>query len=405
MFSLTDLYITNSSGKIVDENEIDRNLTSDVVSWGQRSLALGIIEFLTLYWKPRKSIQNDLCVYIGPWVEAIAFISKLYPTFIFHLYITDMEKMASENQQRNCMQLNDDKVKIYSYHTFLGKKQDYKDKNVYFVSNLIEQKIHNSVQQLINKNANKKDINRIVSAYKDDLIHNMDTQSDFITKMNPIHAWVSFSIDTYIKNEKYTYLQGILYWKCWDDKNSEITWLKPIRDKKTKKYEKRHSWVREEYKSWCVYHNYVKRIQNDNYLNPFTEQSGAIYYPELLSDYDSHLETKIFTLNIQKNTNSPGPSLAGLDHMAQELVDILTWVLVHNKNVKPISKRRIVTSAIVDPFRNKTNVVEEIVEKEKEKHTSPESPHLHIDMDTSTKARERYRKQRKIMGKVGGIKI
>ena len=56
------------------------------VHWGQRKLALALIEFLTLYWDIRK-VSEPKVVYAGaaPGIN-IEIVSDLFPLIKFHLY-------------------------------------------------------------------------------------------------------------------------------------------------------------------------------------------------------------------------------------------------------------------------------------------------------------------------------
>lgn len=315
-FTLKDLTINDESPKAKYRSRQGEN--KKAVHWGQRKLLLSEIEFFTIYWD-RKKIQHPTCVYAGAGPGThIPILSLLFPEFKFHLY--DPNTFGIKET---------DKIKIFNEYFTNDTAAKYTGRDdIFFISDIRTvnpRKIERSllVESGINeftpfdkpigdKNIIKNAIEKARVVVEDQVWGDNLMQQQWVLTMNPEHALLKFRLPYPIDNvDRYvTYLDGTVYWQCWQPQSSTETRLKPSKNNNGQ-YEFRE-WSITDYEERCFYHNSITR-EKSAYLNPFTNDRTFIDPPELLDDFDSTLEAFILAMYFdRRGTNNVKNSVINL---------------------------------------------------------------------------------------------
>lgn len=306
-FSLKDLIINDQSGRASYRMRASDYKYS--VSWGQRKLLLGEIEFFCLNWNSDK-VPNPLCVYAGaaPGTH-IVLLSVMFPEVAFHLY--------DPNEFDPSLEKNE-KISIFKEIFTEETAMKYSNRNdVFFISDI---RVHGAEyfqrQELKNSGYTLKDDDPLPPSFSNDsmvrtayqLASKLDVESswkdmldqqEWVKIIDPAECLLKFRLPYALDGEEREvgYLKGIVYWQPWTLQSSTECRLKPERGS-SGKYEE-EVWSSLEYEEWCFYHNTVDR-ETKRYLNPFTDEPEPIASPELMNDYDSTAEAMILRLYLTK---------------------------------------------------------------------------------------------------------
>lgn len=127
----------------------------------------------------------------------------------------------------------------------------------------------------------------------------MTFQQEWVRLIKPAYASLKFRLP-YPRDKTDTraveYLAGNVYIQPWAPATSSETRLVPRRNAAGEYYT--GSWNLREYDGWLYYHNRVTRRQN-TYLNFLTNDNHPPDAPELLNDYDSMAETRVWEQYLQ----------------------------------------------------------------------------------------------------------
>jgi len=244
--------------------------------WGQRKLLLSLIQFLTLFWDPKK-VSKPIVVYAGSAPgNNIAIVSKFFPEVEFHLY--DPRDFKIEKSKR---------IHIYQEY-FTDKTADkWKDRdNIYFVSD-IRTADHTKIKDL---DKNEKQI-----------LGDMQMQMRWYNIIRPTHGHLKFRLP-YTGGERppeVEYLDGYVFKQPFSPQTSTETRLVPTNNTRM--------WSCQKYQSQMFHHNVIIR-EKLRYLNPFTNSPDTVDFPELLNDWDSITETKIWMDYLVKRTGKCDPT-------------------------------------------------------------------------------------------------
>lgn len=314
-FTYSDLLLNVTDPQMDYHRRKDEEKTS--IHWGQRKLLLTLIQFITNYWDPIK-VPNPKLVYAGaaPGIN-IKIVSDLFPEMEFHLYDPAKFKIKAS-----------DKVQLYNQYFTDEDAKKWADKSdVYFVSDI------RTADYTLAKDLddNEKQI-----------MGDMEMQMKWYKIIKPVKAHLKFRLP-YTGGKRpprVEYLHGIIYKQPWAPQTTTETRLVPDGDKMV-------SWCSQLYQDQMFYHNVIMREQY-KYYNPFTETKEPIDKPELLNDWDSTTEAKIWEKYLIKRAGKSSQQLVvGLERMiTQKLTekskynDTINHLRQHpqyikNRNFKP----------------------------------------------------------------------
>lgn len=236
------------------------------VPWGQRKLALALIQFLTRYWDPN-AVPKPQLVYIGsaPGV-GIDYTKYLFPQFEYWLYDPRPTNVKGPNVHV-----------IQDFFTDETAKEWAGRDDVFIVS----------------------DIRRDVDVFNDSsdeieekIVADMRLQEGWYDTIRPVAAHLKFRLP--YTSGRYTHLkypEGIVYKRIWGPRSTTEGGFVPTGYKKI-------DWDVKVYEEQMFYQNvYVRGRQR--YNNPFTGKVEPIG-EGLLNDYDSVGEVLIFMDYLRK---------------------------------------------------------------------------------------------------------
>lgn len=257
-----------------------------IVHSGQMKLYLTCIQYLTKYWDPCK-YKNPKLVYVGAapcnWAT---LITKLFPLFELHLY--DPEKFNIEVKEKS----KDPDSKIVLYERLFEDEDAEKWSKVdevFFVSDI------RLFSYDIEGDESEQDVHEC-----------MIRQQRWVQKINPIAAQLKFKLpynsdkiklskedgmsEETIKNDKYVYLRGTIYFQQWVGALSTESRLVSIRPHTLTDYNFRT------YEDMMFSHNVKTRGESVKFMNmfngnpqPYTELPKVGLY----NDWDSTMTIHI----------------------------------------------------------------------------------------------------------------
>lgn len=295
-FSINNLYISEESERL---NYASNNYnTNNLISWKDRCDALALLELLSIY----SDEDTTHCVCYSNDNYIVYFVSKLFPKIQFHVFGGVIE--SKDNIKYMSDELSQDMIKVY-----------HDTKNVILFLNINNSNYWKLREEELNKRGlNESDVttdNLNGAKYfmiKDALLQatnrceiklqqDMILQYNIFEAINPEHGFIRFRLPYNSNDRLYVeYFKGILYFPIWGKDIQRDTWLKPVKNYETEK------WNTYDYESWIFHHNIIER-QSRTYINFFTERIENIYSNELTNNYDSLAEALIFALYIEKTIN------------------------------------------------------------------------------------------------------
>ena len=337
MFHPCNLSIHEHSKQWINTTGID-STTLGFIPWEDRSTLLAMIHFLSTYWDPQ-NIKSPTFVYIGDHRNGLAYIPELFPNVQFRFFTSTKPKGVKNTKQVKWEGIK--QVDQY-YEDFL----EIKETIFLFCS--------------------------FIPTQKDTLEVILENQMTYIDEIDPIHAWLTFSMEKETKRKTMKYLQGFIYWKIWAEDN--LTWLKPV--KKGENYYNR-TWDKDEYNQWVDYQYVFGR--RTSYHNPFTGIPEAIQKPSLLNDFDDLAEVSVLMIYIKKFLGS-----VTLEKVLELSQTITHEINKEGKENKTLESNRILTKELPeDPFRKK------LVTKTKKKEKQAQ-----VTVVTDEKKVEKYKRMK-----------
>ena len=261
------------------------------VPWGQRKLALSIVEFLTDHWDKR-IVPNPILLYIGaaPGNNIEYIMTNLFPDFTVHLYdpremkVTPTDKMVVHKQ-------------LFTDET----AQQWSGRNdVFLMSDLRSVDSYSTDEETREKG----------------IWEDMQLQARIYETVRPVKAMLKFRLPYYIEGttSRYSeYLYGLVYRGIWAPQSSTETRLVPMANSDGVD---RISWDNLKYESQLYYHN-VRVRERMSFRNPFfneneIEAMTPVDGDELTNDYDSIAEVIVWRDYLQK---VGGKDMATLDNV------------------------------------------------------------------------------------------
>jgi len=275
-FSKTDLFINIDDPELAYRRRKDEE--KKAIHWGQRKLLLALVQFISLFWNPKK-VPKPVIVYAGaaPGTN-IGIVSMLFPEAEFHLYDPSPFKIESN-----------EKVHLYQqYFTDEDAKKWANRDDVYFISDIRTADYTKSKDLDENENQIMKD---------------MEMQMRWFKIINPVEGHLKFRPPYTGGNRppRIDYLYGYVFKQPWAPQTTTETRLVPVRDSTGNWIVA--SWSAQKYQDQMFHHNVIVR-ESYTYSNPLTRDETPIDSPELLNDWDSLAETQIWTDYLQKRTGS-----------------------------------------------------------------------------------------------------
>ena len=265
-FEKTDLFLNPTDVEMAYRRRKDEEKLS--IHWGQRKLLLTLVQFLTLFWNPKKT-PKPIVVYAGaaPGTN-IKTVSMLFPEIEFHLYDPSPFKIK-----------NSDKIHIYQQYFTDDDAKKWSGRNdVYFVSDI------RTADYTKAKNLDENE---------DQIMKDMEMQMRWFAIINPVEGHLKFRPPYTGGNRppRINYLYGYILKQPWAPQTTTESRLVPVRDEQGNwTYP---SWSAQKYQDQMFFHNVVIR-ESYRYNNPFTNDLTPIDIPELLNDWDSLCETQIW---------------------------------------------------------------------------------------------------------------
>jgi cap2 methyltransferase len=179
----------------------------DFIHQGQRKLLLSEIEFLTNEYD-KFDKENKIFLYIGASAGKGSvhsyLLAKMFPEIEFHLW--DKNEFYPKLDELS-------NVKIFKRWFLKKDAKNYRKKNVFLVSDLRDPDIGKAKN---NNNTNRQ--NSIV-------FNDMDFQRELYEKIKPKSALFKFRLPW--RPGKTEYLDGTIYYQCWQGPHSTETRLVP----------------------------------------------------------------------------------------------------------------------------------------------------------------------------------
>ena len=250
------------------------------IRWGQRKLCLTLVQFLTLFWDPKKVPKPDV-VYAGAAPgNNIAIVSQLFPEVEFHLYDPRPFKIKPT-----------EKIHIYQqYFTDKTAREWANRSDVYFVSDI------RTADYTKEKNLDKNE---------EEILDDMMAQMRWYIIIGPVHGHFKLRPPYTGGNRpsEIEYLAGYIFKQPWAPQTSTEARLVPY---KSADGSDMIMWSCQKYQDQMFHHNVVVR-EKHRYINPITNDKDNIDYPELLNDWDSTAETQIWIDYLNKRTGKAEP--------------------------------------------------------------------------------------------------
>ena len=265
-----DMTVENLIVNATDKSEEYRRRNREVktaVHWGQRKLALALIQFLNRYWNPREH-KNPKLLYIGSAPgTGIAFVKNLFPSFEYHLYDPRETKVTGDN------------VFIYKQLFEMKDVKDWKDvDNVFMVSD---------IRRAIDVKTETDD------AINHKVVEDMKLQESLYLAIRPVAAHLKFRLPySTWETPNFRYLYGVVYKRVWPGQSSTEGGLVPSGE------HEKIDWDIKMYEDQMFYHNAVVR-EKQKYNNIFTGKPGNTS-KYLLMDHDSTAEAFILSRYLEK---------------------------------------------------------------------------------------------------------
>jgi Poly A polymerase regulatory subunit len=260
------------------EMEYQADVEKTSVHWGQRKLALAIVQFLSEHWN-NQVVPNPTLLYIGASPgNNIEFVAKnFFPDFTVHLYdprpmkVTPTDKMVVHQEL-----FTDDIAKQWS-----GRN------DVFLMSDIRS------------GDPSKEDRDTSEANIKND----MQLQGRIYEIVKPVRASLKFRLPYYYEDRpKYVdYLYGLVYRGIWPLRTSTETRLVPMENPDGFD---RISWDILKYESQMFYHN-VQVRQRMLFRNPMfpaddPRSETPVDGTELTNDYDSIAEAVVWGNYLRK---------------------------------------------------------------------------------------------------------
>jgi len=272
IFTETDLYLNLGDSQLSYRRRNEEEKTS--VSWGQRKLLLTLIQFLTRHWDPVQ-VPKPVIVYAGaaPGIN-IGIVSQLFPEADFHLYDPAQFKIKPIKKS------GEGSITLYQqYFTDEDAKRWAGRNDVYFISDIRTADYTQSKDLDDNESQITKD---------------MEMQMQWYLIIQPIKAHLKFRLPYTGGNRpsKVNYLRGKVYKQPWSPQTTTETRLVPDGNDII-------TWDCQIYQDQMFHHNviireqYKYKIQSSNSKDVICENI-FIDYPELLNEWDSIAEAKIW---------------------------------------------------------------------------------------------------------------
>ncbi len=234
--------------------------------WGQRKLALTLIQFITRFWN-RQQTPNHVVVYVGaaPGFN-IEFAIKLFPGLTWHLYDTNTINVKLSAW-----------VKVYQrLFTDHDAKRWANRSDVFFISDIRQ---YVNVSTMLTEEINKK------------VEQDMRMQEKWYNIIKPVIAQLKFRVpfakEGLIEAQLYTYLDGFVFKQPYVSPLSPEFRLVPYGPSRTRTYN-----LLKQMRLAAYHHVMIRRTQK--YTYPLKVNSDLVDPPELLDDWDSRTEAQIW---------------------------------------------------------------------------------------------------------------
>ena len=277
-YTKADLFVNPTDPQLPYRRRNDEEKTS--VHWGQRKLLLTLVQFLTLFWDPRK-IKKPVVVYAGaaPGTN-IGIVSTLFPEVEFHLYDPAPFKIKSN-----------EKIHLYQqYFTDNDAARWTGRSDILFISDI------RTADYTKTKNLDENEAQ---------IMKDMDMQMRWFTIINPVSGQLKFrppytggTRPAHIK-----YLYGYVFRQPWAPQTTTEGRLVPVRGPDGKWLS--IAWSTQKYQDQMFHLNVIVR-ETYKYVNPFDQSNKPIDSPELLNDWDSRTEAQIWIDYLMKRTGNAG---------------------------------------------------------------------------------------------------
>ena len=301
--------------KVISSDDLEKSyqprggLKKTSVSWGQRKLALSIVQFLSDHWD-KQIVPNPILLYIGaaPGNNIEYIMTNLFPDFTVHLYDPREMKVSPTDKMVVHKQLFTDETAL-----------QWSNRNDVFLMSDIR-----SVDSLsTDEDTREKGI------WED-----MQLQARIYETVRPVRAMLKFRLPYYIEKvtSRYSeYLYGLVYRGIWARQRSTETRLVPMTNSDGID---RISWDNLKYESQMYYHN-VEVREKVSFRNPFyneddNESKTPVDGIELTNDYDSISETIVWRDYLRK---VGGKDIATLENV-RKLSRALTQFLAGNRSAE-----------------------------------------------------------------------
>lgn len=200
-------------GEVPTINYFETKISGTTIHWGQRKLLMSEIEFLTIMLKNLE--DYELVVYVGSaHGYHIPFLSDMFPNVEFDLY--DPGRFA----------IKEDKM-IHIFNEFFTDEiaEEYKNKNVLFISDIRRKDIEKEVE--IDMRMQEKWV-KIIQPKASMLKFRLPYSHDLDGKIININ-------DSNINKDNYEYLDGDIYFGVWSPQHTTETRLISSSDQIQKK--------------------------------------------------------------------------------------------------------------------------------------------------------------------------
>ncbi len=271
-----------------DDRAASYQVKADKVSipWGQRKLALALIQFLTRHWDPA-AVPKPKLIYIGsaPGV-GIDYTRHLFPQFEYWLYDPRPTNVKGPN--------------VHVIQDFFTDEtaEEWADRDDVFIISDI-----------------RRDINAVDDSedeLEEKVVADMRLQEGWYDTIRPVAAHLKFRLPyTGGRYTHFKYPEGIIYKRVWGPRATTEGGFVPTSYRKI-------DWDVKVYEEQMFYHNvYVRGRQR--YNNPFTGKVEPVG-EELLNDYDSMGEVLIFMDYLKK---------AGVDPTRENVLSLVRGLQRH----------------------------------------------------------------------------
>lgn len=266
VYTQKDLFLNPTDPEMPYRRRKDEEKTG--IHWGQRKLLLTLIQFLSLFWDPKK-VPKPIVVYAGaaPGTN-IAIVSQLFPEIEFHLYDPAPFKIRPSGR-----------IHLYQQYFEDGDAKKWAGrKDVFFVSDIRTADYQKT---------------RNLDEYENQIQKDMNMQMVWVQIINPsqAHLKLRFPYTGGGRPSHVNYLYGYVLKQPWAPQTTTETRLVPVRDNSGNWITA--EWSSQKYQDQLFYHNVIIREQF-KYLNPFDNKDTPIDSPELLNDWDSRTEAQIW---------------------------------------------------------------------------------------------------------------